>query len=199
MADKQTFVTGFLKVMVQMDIMREDEARGAEQGFRESEKEIFTDFLMEEGLVDREDILRALSQYYQVPSFDVIGYFFETQLLHKFPKDVMLRAAFIPLEVDENMLIVVASEPDDADLLSIIGDNVSYDVQFRVGIRGDITDAIKEFYEKSLTEIDEDEDLREERRLGGQERRQELRDEEVFYGEDEIVEGFQEVGEEDEE
>jgi hypothetical protein len=122
-----------------------------------------------------------------------VGHFFELHLLHQFPKDVMLRTGFIPLEVDENMLVVVASEPDNPELLNIIGEYVSYDVQINAGISLDITDAIKEYYEKSITEVDEDLDLREERRLGAQEHQQELRDEEVFYGDDEIADGFQEV------
>lgn len=193
MASTHTFVSGFVSVLVNMKIMSKEEAHAADKSFHESAKENFIDFLIEEGLVDRDAILVALAQYYQVPYFDVVGHFFELFLLHKFPKDVMLRNAFIPLEVDENMLIVVASEPDNPELLNIIGEYVSYDVQLCVGIRLDITDAIKEYYEKSVTEVDEDMDLREERRLGSQEHQQELRDEEIFYGEDEIAEGFQEI------
>lgn len=199
MASTHTFVSGFLDVLVRMNAMKKTEAQASDIAFHESAKENFVDFLIEEGLVDRDNILIALSQYYQVPYFDVVGHFFELHLLHQFPKDVMLRTGFIPLEVDENMLVVVASEPDNAELLNIIGEYVSYDVQIFVGIMLDITDAIKEYYEKSVTEVDEDLDLREERRLGAQEHQQELRDEEVFYGEDEIAEGFQEVVFEDNE
>lgn len=199
MASTHTFVSGFVQTLVRMNFMKKDEAQAADKAFHESAKENFVDFLLEEGLVDREDILAALSQYYQVPAFDVVGHFFELHLLHQFPKDVLLRNAFIPLEVDENMLIVVANEPDNPELLVIIGENVSYDVRIDVGIRLDITDAVREYYEKSVTEVDQDVDLREERRLGSQERQQELRDEEVFYGEDEIAEGFQEVVLEDNE
>lgn len=193
MASTHTFVSGFLQTLVRMNFMQKDEAHAADKAFHDAAKENFVDFLIEEGLVDRDDILLALSQFYQVPSFDVVGHFFELHLLHQFPKDVMLRTGFVPVEVDENMLVIVASEPDNPELLNIIGEYVSYDVVVMVGVRLDITDAIKEFYEKSLTEVDEDLDLREERRLGSQEHQQELRDEEVFYGEDEIAEGFQEV------
>jgi len=193
MASSQTFVTGFVQTLVRMNFMKKDEGNAADLAFHESSKENFVDFLLEEGLIDRENILAALSQFYQVPAFDVVGHFFELHLLHQFPKDVMLRNAFIPLEVDENILIVIASEPDNGELLNIIGEFVSYDVRIDVGIRLDITDAISEYYEKSLTEVDEDLDLREERRLGSQERQQELRDQEIFYGEDEIADGFQEV------
>ena len=193
MTSMPTFVSGFLDILVRMNVMKKAEAEASDHAFHESAKENFVDFLVEEGLVDRDNIFLALSQYYQVPYFDVVGHFFELHLLHQFPKDVLLRNAFIPLEVDENMLIVVASEPDNPELLNIIGEYVSYDVQLFVGISLDITDAVKEYYEKSLTEVDEDMDLREERRLGSQEHEQELREEKVFYGEDEIADGFQEV------
>jgi hypothetical protein len=199
MASTHTFVSGFVQTLVRMNIMKKEEGQAADTAFHDSAKENFVDFLLEEGLVDREDILKALSQYYQVPAFDVVGHFFEHHLLHQFPKDVMLRNAFIPLEVDENMLIVVASEPNNPDLLSIIGENVSYDVRIDVGIRLDIIDAVEEYYDRALTEVEQDVDLREERRLGAQEHQQELRDQEVFYGEDEIAEGFQEINPEDNE
>ena len=75
-----------------------------------------------------------------------------------FPKDMLLRNAIIPLEVDENMMIMVASEPDDPELLFEIGEYVSYDIQFYVGLGRDICDAVKEFYDKSDTEDTEDED-----------------------------------------
>lgn len=199
MASTHTFVNGFVQTLVRMNFMSKEEGQAADKAFHESAKENFVDFLLEEGLVDREDILKALSQYYKVPAFDVVGHFFEHNLLHQFPKDVMLRNAFIPLEVDENMLIVIASEPNNPDLLSIIGENVSYDVRIDVGIRLDITDAVEEYYERALTEVEQDVDLREERRMGAQEHQQELRDQEVFYGEDEIAEGFQEINPEDNE
>lgn len=199
MASTHTFVNGFVQTLVRMNIISKEEGQAADKAFHDSAKENFVDFLLEEGLVEREDILKALSQYYKVPAFDVVGHFFEHNLLHQFPKDVMLRNAFIPIEVDENMLIAVASEPDNPDLLAIIGENVSYDVRFDVGIRLDITDAIEEYYERALTEVEQDVDLREERRMGAQEHRQELRDQEVFYGEDEIAEGFQEINPEDNE
>lgn len=69
---------------------------------------------------------------------------------------MMIRNIFIPLEVDQNFLVVVAGEPDNPDLLSIIGKYISYDIQFRTSIKQDIIDAIQEFYDKSDAEIDEE-------------------------------------------
>ena len=103
----------------------------------------FDEFLIEEGVVQEEALLNALSFYFQVPFFDTRGYFFDMQLLHEFPKGVLLRHAMIPLEViDESILIMVCTRPDNQDLLPIIGDYVSYDVQFRVGLYLHICDAI---------------------------------------------------------
>lgn len=113
-------------------------------------------FLLDEGMVEREDLLKALSAMYQVPYFDVNGYFFENELLQTFPRDVLINKGIIPLQVDEDILIMVASNPEDPELLDIIGNSVSYDVQFNVGLRRDIMDAVEEYYEPSLLLEDED-------------------------------------------
>ncbi|MEX0940453.1 MAG: hypothetical protein WDZ41_03775 [Candidatus Babeliales bacterium] len=164
MTKLKTFVEGFSDILVKNNVIETDRAKAIKKLFYDSAKPSFVYFLLEEGLIDREDILNALSEYYRVPAFDVVGHFFDHHLVRKFPKDLLLRNAMIPLEVDENMLIVIASEPDNPDLLSIIGDNVSYDVRFMVGIEPDITDAVKEFYELAVTQVPEDVDIKEEYR-----------------------------------
>jgi len=124
--------------------------------------------LLEKGLVDEAGLLKALAQYYQVPGFDVIGYFFNTYLLRMFPEDFLTRNACIPVEVDENIMAMVVSEPDDLNLLARIGEYVSYDIRFRVGIRRDIVSAVREFYDKPFTReplTEEYPNLRKKRRL----------------------------------
>jgi len=124
--------------------------------FHDRAKGRIDNFLLDEGMVDREELLKALSAVYQVPYFDVNGYFFEFELLRTFPKDVLITKGIIPLQVDEDVLIMVASNPEDAELLDVIGNSVSYDVQFQVGIRRDIIDAIEEYYDQSIILDDED-------------------------------------------
>jgi hypothetical protein len=123
------------------------------------------DLVLSDGLVTRRDVLTALSDTYQVPWFDVTGYFFDHQLVHLFPKGFLLRNGIIPLMIDEDELIVVAAQPSD-DLLPLFGEYVSWDIQFQVGIRRHIEDAVKEFYDESLaTDIEADQDFEQERRL----------------------------------
>jgi len=166
MEKKEDFTQGLAEVLVKNKIVASDEAVSMQEMFKDSTKEAFDDFLLEEGMVDSSDLLRALSVYFQVPSFDVVGYFFDHNLITKFPKGFLLRSGIIPLEVDQNMLIVVASNPDESGLESSIRDYVSYDANLMVGLNRDICDAVKEFYDLSPSDVEDDVDLREERQMG---------------------------------
>ena len=158
MEKRETFAQGLCDVLVKQKVVTEAEGRALARAFKSSEKENFDDFLLEEGLIDENVLLRALGQYYQLPPVDVTGYFFDTQLLRNFPKDFLLRNRIIPLEMENDFLTVVASDPDNADLLSAIGAYTSEDIQFRIGLGRDITDSVKEFYDKSDTDLIDDND-----------------------------------------
>lgn len=183
MEKRETFAQALCDVLVRQRVVSESEARALARAFKNSEKENFDDFLLEEGLIDESALLRALGQYYQLPAVDVTGYFFDTQLLRNFPKDFLLRNRIIPLEVEDDFMTVVASDPDNPDLLSAIGAYTSEDIQFQVGLGRDISDAVKEFYDKSPTDLidDSDTDLIDEQ-LGQEERYHSL-----LNDEDEVI------------
>lgn len=162
MEKRETFAQALSEILVKHKLVDEAEGRALQRAFKSSEKENFDDFLLEEGLIEEAPLLRALSEYYQVPSVDVTGYFFDTQLLRNFPKDFLLRNRIVPLEMEDDELIMVASEPDNPDLLSSLGSYTTEDIQFRVGLGRDISDAVKEFYDKSPTDLLDDQDQLEE-------------------------------------
>lgn len=165
MADKTKFVELLGDILVEHHVMSRDRAKDLMKAFGDSSIEEFDDFLLEEGLVEKDDLLATLSKYYQVPSFDTIDHFFETHLLREFPKDFLLRNAIIPLEIENHtLMLMIAAEPDRSGLESAIRGFVSYDIAFHVGLRRDIGDAIKEFYDKSVTEVPDDSDRRQEER-----------------------------------
>lgn len=159
MGKASALVDGLVTILVRHKVISSDEGLSLKNDSISTSDDDFIEFLIDEDLVDDVNVLRALGEYYRVPAFDVVGYFFDHNLLHQFPKDVLLRHAMIPREVDENMLIMVVSDPSNQNLLSIIGNNVSYDVRFEVGLARHINDAVKEYYDKALTEepIDIDE------------------------------------------
>jgi hypothetical protein len=187
MDEHASFAKELVHILLKNRVVSDKEAFNLQKLFKESAKEHFDDFLLEEGLVSKEDLLRALSQLYRVPVVDVEGYFFQTFLLHKFPKDVLHRNAFIPMDVDEDIMTIVASEPDDPRLLPLIGEYVSYDIVFRVGLRLDITDAITEFYDKAVTEVPQDIDLRAERLEERGLRQEELEEEEESISDEDVL------------
>lgn len=166
----ESFVKGLTDILSARNVIQKSEAAALAQAFKGSQKPYFDEFLLDEGIVEKDDLLSALAEYYQVPAFDAVGYFFDHAKLRMFPKNFLWMRGLIPIERDENMLIMLASNPADPNLLSDIGNHVSYDIRFRVGIRQDITNAIEEFYEQALTEVnpefdadyDETRNLREE-------------------------------------
>ncbi len=160
--NKETFIKDLTDILVEKHILTSARAQDLQRAYATSAIEEYDEFLLEEGLVAPEDMLIALSHYYKVPSFDVSDYFFDTFYLHKFPKDFLVRNAVIPLEREENILMVVAAEPERPGLASAMRNFVSYDIRFLVGIRLDIIDAVREFYDKAVTQVPEDEDVREE-------------------------------------
>jgi hypothetical protein len=168
MEKNENFEVGFLRVLVELKFVTSEDAKKLLVAYNESDIDQFDDFLLSEGIVEQEQLLEGLSHYFQVPSFDALGYFFETHLLRMFPKDMLLRNEIIPLQVDENMMIIIAVNPNNPELLFEIGEHVSYDIRFYVGIGRDITDAVKEFYDKSDVEDSQDNDVREERLLMGE-------------------------------
>lgn len=179
MAIGKTYVDGLVNVLVELGIVPIQEALAIKQSFSASDQHVFDHFMIDEGLVSREDLLRAVAKYYTLPSFDVVGYFFDHQLLHNFPKDFLLRNAIIPVQMDgDDMLIMVASEPDLPNLVEHIGVFSSSDIIFYVGLQHDICDAIKEFYDESLTQEIFDRDVQEERNLAQEEHRLEESDDE---------------------
>jgi hypothetical protein len=156
------FIDKFTEILHKNGALKGADAQALKRAFRRRLDIAYEEFLIDENIINREELLQALSEYYNLPSIDVEGEFFSHHLVTMFPKDLLLRHHFIPYDQDENILIVVAAEPDDPGLPEMIGNYVSYDVTFMVGYFRDIEEAIEEFYDRALTEDIYDEDIREE-------------------------------------
>lgn len=156
--ERNSFAQQLCDTLVEMKVISASEGDALQESFTSSSKAAFDEFLLEEGLVSEEHLLKALGMIYQVPYIDVVGIFFDSALLHKFPKGMLLRLGVIPYQVDGNILVLVASRPNDTNLLSCLGKYVSYDLQFMVGLRRDIEDSVRQYYEKAVTQVDEGEE-----------------------------------------
>jgi hypothetical protein len=156
MAQDNMFVHSLLSILQEHKVLKPSEIKALEKGFGERSNINFEEFLIDEGIVDKADMLKALSTYYNVPPIDVVGIFFKNHLLNMFSVEVMKRLGFIPYRHEGDILQVIAYNPQHPELLSIIGQYVSYEVTFMVSIYGDIFDAIEEFSVHSPTEMDDD-------------------------------------------
>jgi MshEN domain len=148
----QNIVDALCTILQKHKVLKPTDSDSLKKKFLDHNGRIFEDFLMDQGVVTKEQLLDALSELYSVAAIDARGVFFDHHLLRMFPKDILLRHCFIPYDRDGDVLMVIASNPNNATLEQIIGDYVSYDVTFFVGIPRAIIDAIEDYYDLSITE-----------------------------------------------
>lgn len=128
------------------------DAQGLKHAFADRSGSSLAEFLLQDGLVEKKDLLQALQEYYKTNAVDVTGLELNHHLVHMFPKDVMLRNIFVPWDREGDVLSVIAADPRDPQLPEIIGQFVSYDVAFVAGLAREIIDAVEDYYDESLTE-----------------------------------------------
>ncbi|HJM68905.1 MAG TPA: hypothetical protein QGF02_03095 [Candidatus Babeliales bacterium] len=155
------FVEGLTKILVKMKAISEKDMESLIHDFKVSPKARFDYFLLEEGIVKKDDLLPALGEYYQIPYFDLEGYFFNRDLLILFPKDLLERKAFIPIELDGSIMTVAVSDPELEGLREDIGEYTTHVIEFRVGLRRDIISSIRDYYDKNARELEEEESEKE--------------------------------------
>jgi hypothetical protein len=169
--ENKNFVPDLVAILVKNKALSSHEAKAMVDNFANQSDIDFDEFVLSEGLISKEDLLLALSELYEVPAVDVTGYFFDTGLVKSIPKDFLLHYGVIPLEVEENIMTVVAFQPDMPGLDSKLEEFGSYVIEFRVGLLRDILDVVRDYYDEEIVTTDgitgqEAEDLIEEDELG---------------------------------
>ena len=144
-------IEGISSILARHQLIGLDDLAALRSSFDHRDDITFEDFLVEEGIVDKSDLLQALSEYYRVPQLDVVGEFFDHYLVRLVPEDVLLNHLFIPYQRENDNLWVVAAEPDDPHLPVVLGKYLSHNFNFMVGLPQDIRDAIREYYDESNT------------------------------------------------
>lgn len=158
MAYEQKLIDGITAVLVAQGALAQTEVGAIHSAFSATDVERFEEFLIDEDIVTKQALLQALQTYYKLSAVDVVGMLLQHNLVITFPKEIMLQYGFVPYQLDGDILYVIAARPQDPVVDEQIGNYVSYDIVFLVGLYSDITDAVKEFYDEALTMIHEDED-----------------------------------------
>jgi len=147
---QQEMIRDILNLLCEREVLNREDTVELEREYKKSNLAYFEDYLIDEDIVDKEDLLKVLQEYYNVQAMDVMGEMFDHDLLKKFPKDVLLRNCCIPYRQDGSLLIMVTSNPLNEDLDEILGEFVSYDFHYFVGIPRHIDMMIKDFYQGEL-------------------------------------------------
>jgi hypothetical protein len=145
------FVEELSEILARKRLITSEEASSFNKLFRQKEDITFEDYLLEEDFVTKEDLLLSLAEYYSVPALDTVGEFFSHRLLRLFPKDVLLEHFMLPYRREGDVLTVVVASPDDPHLRELLGQYISHDISFMVGLAQDIRDTIQEFYDQPIT------------------------------------------------
>ena len=111
MEKKAQFIVRLADQLVKLEALREVEAESLVKELKDNSKARIDYVLLDDGIIDREMLLKALRGVYGVLHFDVRGHFFNHQLLLLFPKDFLINRSIIPLEIDDDILTVVMSNP----------------------------------------------------------------------------------------
>lgn len=148
---------GLVEILNRKGLLRKKEADAVVNDFQKHEASYVEDFLIEEGIVEKEALLMALQEYFKVTAVDVLGAVFDHNLVRMFPKDVLLRNCCIPYQREDNMLFVITNDPSDDEKESILREFVSYDIEFFVGLPSDIDMMIKDFYQDPLYDVNYEE------------------------------------------
>lgn len=144
-------VEGLSSILASHNKINASDLSGLIHSFKNQDDISFEDFLLEEAIVDRDELLQALSEYYQVPQCDPTGLFFDHYMMRLFPKDALLEHIMIPYEREGDTLWVIASEPDNPHLRVVLHRYITHNFSFMVALPEDIIDAIEEYYDQSDT------------------------------------------------
>ena len=150
MTKKQLFVSRLATELVKLNVFSQTEADSLVSEFKGRAKGRLDEILLDDGIIDREKLLKAFQGVYGVNPFDVRGHFFNHQLLLLFPKDFLINNAVIPLDIDDDMITVVMSNPEDEEVIEAFGNFVAYTVTVFVGVQRDIVDAIEQYYDEDV-------------------------------------------------
>lgn len=160
--DMKQYVQALADIFQKRGVLNAQDAQALRKDFKGTEPAQLHYFLLDEALVSKEELLSALSEYYQVPYCDVRGHQFNHELLELFEQDFLVAFALIPLESDENMLTMVAGDPALPGLREKIGEYTNSHIEFRVGITRDIVDEVRSYYENPPDDVGQEEQEEEE-------------------------------------
>lgn len=104
------------------------------------------DILIEQGFITEESLSMALANQCSLIYIPVEKYNISKNLLKLFPKELLLKHSFIPLEIIGGVLTVAISDPFDEEAINAIQKSIPYKTIFMIGTKTQIEKIMKANY-----------------------------------------------------
>lgn len=151
--EERDLVTEFAQILADQGVLAAADIESTVDAFQgHTGYAQFEDFLLEEGIASKDQLLEALGTYYGRPAIDVMGELCNHHYVHMFSVNILAQYNFVPLRRDGDVMTFAAGNPDDAELERIVGEYVSYDPEFFPGIPRHIRLLARQCHDEALQE-----------------------------------------------
>jgi type IV pilus assembly protein PilB len=125
---------------------------------RKTTTERFGEICVSDGLTTEEAVARALAQQFGFEFVDLQGFKVDEAILSAFPPDVIYRHHFVPLQQDEEALVVAIADPTDVINLDELEILLDRPLRIKVAAKSQIAQVLKrgEGTSRVLKEVSED-------------------------------------------
>lgn len=128
------FINSFSPLLVKHGFLKHEDVEQIHKAFASQPAQTYQEFLLNEQFLTKEQLLALLSEYYGIAAVDVSTELFDPRIVKMFHHDFLQKYNALPYKRDDQVLLVVTGDPSQEDLYEVFGDNVSYDLEFFVGI-----------------------------------------------------------------
>jgi type IV pilus assembly protein PilB len=104
------------------------------------------ELLLQRRLVNKSDLIAALTEITRVPYVDCSKVRVESEALHLIPQPVAQRCCALPLACEGTRLVVALAEPQNLHTIDELRFTADADISPRLGFRGEIQTAILKWY-----------------------------------------------------
>ncbi len=118
----------------------------------------FGEICLNDGLISQEVLTKSLAEQFGMEFIDLQGFRIDEGLLNSFPPDTMYRFHFVPIEQDEDFLVVAISDPTDVVKLDELEILLDRPLVIKLATDAQITQVLKhgEGTSRVLKEVSED-------------------------------------------
>jgi type IV pilus assembly protein PilB len=99
--------------------------------------------LVEQGMIDEEQLAKALAEQWRLPYFALNGFYVDQEFFKTIPVELMYRYPFVPYEDRDGVLTIVLADPTNLPLLDELELVLRRELRFGIGSRSGILEALK--------------------------------------------------------